>query len=142
MALVEVTGLTFCWARRHQNPSVLSCNIAWFLIPVSSEKGGTGREGSMGQSYSKCHGEEKLLNPIRLTFPPPRLLKSLSWASKAPRALWIHSKSPFSALALLWPLMTSYCALIGNQGTRNDQAASLSPYSDDNGQSGQLAVLT
>lgn len=62
--------------------------------------------------------------------------------ARAPRALWLHSKSSFSVLALLWPLMTSYCALIGNQGTRNDQAASLSPYSDDNGQSGQLAVLT
>lgn len=48
----------------------------------------------------------------------------------------------FRALAGLWPLMTPYCTLIANQGTRNDQAASLSPDSDDNGQSGQLAVLT
>ena len=48
----------------------------------------------------------------------------------------------FRAMAVLWPLMTPYCTLIANQGTRNDQAASLSPYSDDNGQSGQLAVLT
>lgn len=33
--------------------------------------------------------------------------------------------------------MTPYCTLIANQGPRNDHAASLSPDSDDNGQSGQ-----
>lgn len=108
----------------------------------------------MVHSYWNCH-EEKLLNLIKLvsrpppkTAPDPLPKASILGAERGvgvgrrDRALWLHSKSPFLALALLWPLMTSYCALIANQGTRNDQAASLSPYSDDNGQSGQLTVLT
>lgn len=76
-----------------------------------------------------------------LTAPLPGQLEPLS-KGRLPEPSGSIQSPLFRALAVLWPLMTPYCTLIANQGTRNDQAASLSPYSDDNGQSGQLAVLT
>lgn len=89
---------------------------------------------------------EKLLNPHGADFSPPSPARTpcpwKHYTGRLPEPSGSIQNPLFRALAVLWPLMTPYCTLIANQGTRNDRAASLSPYSDDNGQSGQLAVLT
>ena len=119
------------------------------VAPSESPLGTQGQafwEGDVRRSVFSGVTGEKLLNPHRADFSPPRSAQTPSpWrrcSGRLPEPSGSIQNPPFRALAVLWPLMTPYCTLIANQGTRNDQAASLSPYSGDNGQSGQLAVLT
>lgn len=132
---------------------MVSQGADWSLLPISSEKGRTGLIKVVWDIVTPTVMRGNFLISSSWFFPLQNCSRSSPegiysgggggvGVGRRDRALWLHSKSPFLALALLWPLMTSYCALIANQGTRNDQAASLSPYSDDNGQSGQLTVLT